>query len=665
MTAGASSATTEGSITNLVPGTVVGGRFEVERTASEDALGVILAARDQKTGKPISLRVLSRRVLPNDSAIKGLRSECRTAASLSHRNIVATYGMGTDTAGAAFVACEWIDGKPLQHLIADRKKHERRMSLRGAYNVIAHVCKGLTYAHTKMAHGALRPSIVWVGRSGRVKVGDFGVGRAVIQAAGADALGPQEQPCLAPEVKAGGEPNQASDIFGVGAILYEMLTGLSPAEGFVPPSQAHPDATEAVDEVLLKCLAPDPSQRFESPDEVRRTLLPLMAEAPAFEPEQEFGVEVDVDVDLASIRPSQPPGAGQPSGQAAAVPRAPQVPQEQAQAPQQPPAQSAGPAPAQPAQPHGTPLQAAEPQPQSTQQSPQQVEEDLQALLAKITENDAPRWMVVKDNLDHGPFSGRELVELILKGEMLEDHTLLNMDTGERRPMKEWAEFTEFLEQHKIKKQQEEEKAALERSEKVEKRSNVMKILVAAGIFAVLLAGGGVYLYAAYGRTADDEIAETKVADLYEKGEIKIEGSAGILPEPQKRRRRGGGGGGSRSRRSAGGGMSYEQAMHKAVQMNAAESGGQQRLTSQKVASVMNRHVSKFTPCVTKELRGGGSIGKVQIDLAIAGSGKVLGASVRQGSASFKKCIERRVRGIKFPTFSAPRMGARYSFSVE
>ena len=79
----------------------------------------------------------------------------------------------------------------------------------------------------------------------------------------------------------------------------------------------------------------------------------------------------------------------------------------------------------------------------------------------------------------------------------------------------------------------------------------------------------------------------------------------------------------------------------------------------------MNRHINSFFGCVSQELRSGGSLGQVQIDLAIAGSGQVLGASTRQGSAQFKSCIAGRVQRIRFPSFPAPRMGARFSFSVD
>lgn len=642
----------------LAPGHVVGGRFVVEHAASEDALGSVLRARDQKTNKAIALRVLASGLVEGEAATHVLRTECRSAATLSHRSIVTTYGVGTDPSGAHFVACEWVDGVTVAQLVAKRSAEGERLSLRGAYNVVAHVCNALTAAHAKMPHGALRPTVVWVTKAGRVKVGDFGVARAVVKAAGAAALGANEQASLAPEVKMGGEPSARSDIFGIGALLYQMLTGRSPADDFVAPSQAHPDATPAIDQVLMRCLAGDPAQRFATPDEVRLALLPLVAGAPEVAPEQDFGVEVDVDVDLASQRPPESkvhpvvaprpaptPRASQPGG-------APKVGQRVSIHEPFRPSMPGGPPPRM-SLPGAPPADAAAPAPAA--------EVDLGVLLSKITENDAPRWMLVKDKLDHGPFSGRELVELILKGEALAQHGLFNMDTGVRKEVGEFPEFVEFLEQYKIKQQQAAHKIALARSETVEKASNAVKFIIAAAVLGVLVIGIGIFLYTRQSGDGD-EVADADLADLYDRGDIQIEGTAGILPDPPRGSRRGGrrgGGGGA-------GGMSYEDAMNQAVNLGDVTSGGgERRLTPADVAGVMNRHINQLFSCVSTELRSGGSLGNVQIDLAIAGNGSVLGASTRQGSPAFRSCIEGRVRRIRFPTFEAPRMGARYAFAVD
>jgi serine/threonine-protein kinase len=640
----------------LAPGSVVGGRFEIERAVGEDALGAVLAAKDQKTQRPIAVRVLAPGLIATPEAVETLRAEVKTAASIQHRNVVATYGMGADkSSGSRFVATEWVRGRTLADVVEEKKQSEQPMSLRGAYNVVAHVCRALEAAAAKgAAHGALRPSVVFVAKSGRVKVANLGVDRAIVRTAGPAALGDKEQPFLAPEVKAGAEPDTRSDVFGLGGLLYAMLTGRSAADEFVAPSQVHPEAGPELDAVLLECLSADPDQRYASPGAVKDALVSLAVDTRPTHDEEDFGVDIDVDVDIGSIPP--PAAESDPKTPPKDAPKAsPAAGAPAANAP-------AAKAPAANA-PAGSPQvgQRVALDESFRDGGPQKApvasaEVDLGSLLGKITENDAPRWMVVKDNLDHGPFSGRELVNLILKGEVLGEHGLLNMDTGERRKVGESPEFAEFVEQWKLKKQEADHKIALERSAKVEKVSNVTKIAILAGVGAVLLTGVVIFLITRPD-VQEEERTDAELADLYERGDIEISGSAGILPDPPRRsgRRR------ARRRRGGGGAMSYEEAMNQVADLGSATgSGSQRRLTPQQVASTMNANINRLVPCLSQGSGGG----QVRIDLAIAGSGRVQGASVRNGTPAFQRCIASRVRQIRFPSFPAPRMGASYTFSA-
>ncbi len=129
------------------------------------------------------------------------------------------------------------------------------------------------------------------------------------------------------------------------------------------------------------------------------------------------------------------------------------------------------------------------------------------------------------------------------------------------------------------------------------------------------------------------------------------------------RRGMGGGGGGG-----GGGGFagSYEDAMNRAVELGDVNSGGGQgRLSPAQVTGVLNNHVNRiYGTCVRAEESRGGRLGNVTIDVAIGGDGSVMGVSARQGSAQFQSCVRQAVRGIRFPSFGAPRMGARYSFDA-
>jgi hypothetical protein len=284
---------------------------------------------------------------------------------------------------------------------------------------------------------------------------------------------------------------------------------------------------------------------------------------------------------------------------------------------------------------------------------------DLSKIMSKITENDAARWMAQKDGLDHGPFSGRELVGLIAKGEVLGDHVVLNMDTGERRKVREYPEFLEFVEQYKIKAHAEAEKVAIVESAKTEKASNTAKFVVAGGILAAVAVVLGVFFYT---RAAEQShaVAAADLADLYARGEANIEGTAGILPDPPRGSHHG-------PRRSGGGGAgtSYEEAMSQVVDLgSAAGSGGEGRLSPAQVAGVMNGRINALFDCVGPELRSGGHLGHVRVSIAIAGDGHVLGSSPDSGSPAFQRCIQGVVAGIHFPSFGAPRMGASFAFDA-
>lgn len=286
---------------------------------------------------------------------------------------------------------------------------------------------------------------------------------------------------------------------------------------------------------------------------------------------------------------------------------------------------------------------------------------DLNEALGRITARDAHRWMVVKDGLDHGPFSGRELVELLAKGEIRGTHRLLNTDTGARQLVSEHPDFGPFAAEYDRKHAADRERAALATAERRRTRFGVVQVTL-AGLFLLAVVGGALAFLSSRRAAERQASAERDLASLYERGDIEITGSAGILPEPKPRRnakRR------NAAARSAGYG-SYEDAMNQAVNLgDATRSGGESRLSSAQVAGVMNRHINRLYQCVGQELRAGGQLSRVQIDLAIAGDGRVLGASARTGSPRFQSCIASRVRGIRFPTFAAPRMGARYSFQVD
>jgi len=594
----------------LHPGVVVGGRFEVIDQIDEDPQAVVWSAKDTHTQRAILVRVIRPELVPTEAAA-ALRDACRSAASLSHRNISRIFGVGRTSKGEHFVAGEWIDGTRLSDFIQERDREGEPISLRGTYNVVAHLCDALTYAHERGPHGTLRPGVVWVTRGGRVKVRDFGVGRVLLDARGPTVFKDSEHACLAPEVKRGESPTPRSDVFGIGAILYELLTTRTPGSDFVAPSHVRDDIPPEVDGILFQCLAPEPADRFDSPESVRKALIPFVAVANSLPPPANAG-HVDV---LNSV----PPPADVEIPIFSLAPDAPAAP---------PPAPKRG----------------------------------LMSLISELSADSRQRWMVARDKMDHGPFSARELIERLNVGGFSGDDVTFNTETGERRPLREWNEFQEFILQREHQDTAAAQQAARIHAHRSEKRSSAMKWLIAAAVIGVVAISVGGFLVS---RSSDArEAASTELDDLFKLGKITT-GEAGLLPDrPVRARKRGSAR--APAQRSSGGFASYDDAMSRAVEIgDASQGGGEGRLTGNQVASVMNRNLNRFyRSCVMPEVKSGGKPGKVKVDLAIAGSGSVLGASVHGGSAGFQGCMAQQIRTVRFPTFGAPRMGARYSFTV-
>jgi serine/threonine-protein kinase len=590
---------------------VVGGRFEVIDQIDEDAQAVVWSAKDQQTKRSILVRVI-RPELVSSEAAPDFREACRTASTLSHRNIARVFGVGRTPRGEHFIAGEWIDGTCLSDFIQERDRDGAPMSLRGIYNVVAHLCSALSYAHEKGPHGTLRPSVVWVTRGGRVKVLDFGVGQVLLGSAGPEAFKASDHACLAPEVKRGEPATPRTDVFGIGAILYELLTTRSPGSDFVAPSHVRDDIPAEMDGILFQCLAPEPKDRFDTPEAVRNALLPFVAEANSLPPPANAGASVDID--LGSVLPPadlEIPGIVMPE-----LPLAP------------PPPPKRG----------------------------------LMSMINQLSADTKQRWMVAQDKMDHGPFNARELIERLNVGGFSGDDQTFNTDTGERKPLGEWPEFREFILQREHQDTTVAEQAARVNAHRSERRSSVAKWFIAAALVTLVVTSVGGFLLS---RSSDvREAASTELDDLFKLGKITT-GEAGLLPDPPVRRRRRGSNGTPAPKRS-GGFASYNEAMSQPIEIgDASQGGGEGRLTGGQVAGVMNRNLNRFYgKCVVPEVNSGGKPGSVKVDLAIAGSGSVMGATVHGGSASFQGCMGQQIKSVRFPAFGAPRMGARYSFTV-
>jgi hypothetical protein len=175
-----------------------------------------------------------------------------------------------------FIATELLDGQTLREFIDGKRGEGRGVSFRGACNLVTHVTNALEKASTFMPHGGLNPASVWVNKAGRVKVADLGLARTLPALARRGA--PQGAPdtiYVAPEVVGGAPASAQADVYALGVILYEVLTGRPPSAPLRPASEVATDAPPGVDELILRATQRMPDARFATPAEFRQALVSL------------------------------------------------------------------------------------------------------------------------------------------------------------------------------------------------------------------------------------------------------------------------------------------------------------------------------------------------------------------------------------------------------
>ena len=249
----------------------------------------VYLGRDGQLERRVAVKLLAAGVARDHDLRRRFARESRLAARLSHPNVVAVYDAGEEN-GRPYIVMEYVEGETVAEVL------RRRGSLppEDAVEVAAQVCAGLAHAHAHgLVHRDVKPQNLLVARDGRVKIADFGVARgddaSKLTQAGT-VLGTAAY--LSPEQVAGAEVGPRSDLYSVGAVLYELLSGSTPYRfeslaGLAAPRTAPPPlpphVPPALAEVVARCLAPDPDDRPASAGELerdlRRTLEPS-SEAP-------------------------------------------------------------------------------------------------------------------------------------------------------------------------------------------------------------------------------------------------------------------------------------------------------------------------------------------------------------------------------------------------
>jgi serine/threonine-protein kinase len=248
-------------------GQVVGGHYRVTRELGRGGMGVVYHAVDETLQRPVAIKQLQREIRGNREDLEGFLREARLVARLKHPHMAQIHSVVDD--GDFLLVFEYVDGEPLDRLLA----RERRLSPERVKKVIGQICDALQYAHgQRIVHRDLKPSNVMLDSAGAAKVMDFGIAhRASGAATMTQTSASGTPPYMSPE-QALGSVSKASDLYALGVMTYEMLTGVRPFNGpdylepklrreFMPATQAAPGLPAAVDAFFSRALDPDPTKR--------------------------------------------------------------------------------------------------------------------------------------------------------------------------------------------------------------------------------------------------------------------------------------------------------------------------------------------------------------------------------------------------------------------
>jgi beta-lactam-binding protein with PASTA domain/predicted Ser/Thr protein kinase len=254
------------------------GRYRIVRKLGSGGMADVYLAEDEELGRRIAIKILNDRHANDESFVERFRREAKNAAGLSHPNIVSIYDRG-EAEGTYYIAMEYLDGRSLKELVVARGP----LPIGDAIDATRQVLAALRFAHRNgVVHRDIKPHNVLADADGRLKVTDFGIARAgVSQMTEAGSIIGTAQ-YLSPEQARGAAVDQRSDLYSVGVVLYEMLTGKTPFTGETPveiamkhlsdpprpPSLERPDISPDLDMVVLRALAKSPDDRFQTAEEM-------------------------------------------------------------------------------------------------------------------------------------------------------------------------------------------------------------------------------------------------------------------------------------------------------------------------------------------------------------------------------------------------------------
>ncbi|HJS74948.1 MAG TPA: serine/threonine-protein kinase, partial [Vicinamibacteria bacterium] len=256
----------------FTPGAILLSRYRIIERIGQGGMGEVYRADDLTLDQPVALKFLPEELSRNARSLQQFKSEVRIARQISHPNLCRVYDIG-EADGRQFLSMEYIRGEDLRSLL----RRIGRFPSDKAVEVGAQIASGLAAAHDRgVLHRDLKPANVMIDERGQARITDFGLAAAVGTVESRD-IRSGTPVYMAPEQWAGEEVTERSDIYSLGLILYEIVTGVRARsdpkdEDIIPPSSVVSDVDPRVERIILQCLARDPSRRPPSANAVRQAL---------------------------------------------------------------------------------------------------------------------------------------------------------------------------------------------------------------------------------------------------------------------------------------------------------------------------------------------------------------------------------------------------------
>lgn len=265
-------------------GKKIGNRYEILALVGGGGMSLVYQAKDIYLNRIVAVKVLREQFTSDNEFIRRFRREAQAVASLSHPNIVSIYDVGQDQ-DIYYLVMEFIKGKTLKEIINEQAP----LPIHEAIDIAKQICDALEHAHENaIVHRDIKPHNIIITRGGRVKVTDFGIARAVSTATVTHTRGiVGSVHYISPEQAKGEITGEKSDIYSLGIVLYEMVTGKLPFEGESPisvalkhiqmepilPSQHNSDIPASIEKIILKAINKKPDSRYENIGKLRLDLM--------------------------------------------------------------------------------------------------------------------------------------------------------------------------------------------------------------------------------------------------------------------------------------------------------------------------------------------------------------------------------------------------------